>query len=187
MHKNKMKIQKKVLCFFLLFSLFANSIYSQSSDDCKYSMTITYLRTNIQINERIKHLFPKAVNKKDTYVDFNLSDRIDFLQISYFQEQLSMKDYGIDKELIKDSKMYYDKYYFKSFSSEFLNKIKSPNESKLFLTFSKPVGDHLVVELRNYNPALDESGKLGKAMLIFIRFGSDGTIEDALFAGAAYN
>jgi hypothetical protein len=175
------------LSLFFIFSILANFIYSQSSDECKYSMTIAYLRTNIQINERIKLFFRKEVSKKDKYVDFNLSDRIDFFPISYFQEQLNTKDYGIDKELINDSKMYYDRYYFKSFSSEFLSKIKSPNESKLFLTFSKPVGDHLVVELRNYNPALDGNRKFGKAMLIFIRFGSDGIIEDALFSGATYN
>lgn len=162
---------------------------SQSNDECRYLMALTYLRTNTQINEEIKGLFSriKLIKKKDKFVEFHLSNRVDFLSITGFKEDLDSTNFGIGKELINNYKLYHEKYFFESFRSEFLRRIAEPNESKLFLTFSKPVENYLVAEIGNFDPELYQTKKFGLGMKIFFKFDSSGLIENVLYARSAYN
>lgn len=159
----------------------------QNSDDCKYLTVLTFLRTNKAINEKIKKFFPKHINKKDKYVEFNISNRIDFIGISSFKERLKEKKYSIENDLIDDSGLYYKKVFFESFKSDFLENLIEHNNSKLYLTFSKPIKDYLVVELGDFDPAINLRVKYGKGMQMFFKFDSFGKIEDVLYSGAIYN
>ena len=181
-----MKMLKPQFVFIFFLSMISNSVRSQTNDECRYLMVLNYLQSSMVVKQKADLYFREIVDKKDKYIELNLSDRIDFLGISLFREQLKIKNYGIETELNNDS-LYYVRYSFKSFRSEFLRKIRAPNNSKLFLTFSKPVDDYLVVELRNYDPEMDGNRKFGKALQLFFKFDSAGIIADVLFAGAAYN
>lgn len=177
--------KRAIICITLtMWSVIA---LSQNSDDCKYLSVLTYLRTNKAVNEKIKVFFPRQVRKKDKYIDFNLSDRIDFIGISSFKERLKEKKYIIDVELLDNSQLYYKKFYFESYNSDFLKRLVEQNSSNLFLTFSSPINDYLVVELGDFDPAINLRVKYGRGMQMFFKFDSRGRIEDVLFSGAAYN
>lgn len=165
------------------------SVKSQTREDCKYLTVLTYIRTNAEINNKIKAFFPWAAKKKDKYVEFNLSDRIDFIGISYFKEKLKADTigYGINEELLTTDTGYYKRYFFESFRSEFLKKIIERNGSSLFLTFSKPIDNYLVVELGNFDPEINQKVKYGKGMQMFFAFDESGVIKNVLYSGAAYN
>ena len=85
-----MKFLKRclVVTILLLIGLIAKS---QTSDEWKYLMVLTYLRTNKEINSHIKDLFVKRklAKEKDPYVEFNLNDRIGFLSYSDFIKKLN--------------------------------------------------------------------------------------------------
>ena len=179
----------KFVLILISFLFLAEASMSQSVDECKYLSALTYLRTNANINERIKGLFSriKIINKKDRFVEFNLSNRVDYLSIYDFKETLNSKDFGISKELINDNKLFYTKYFFESFRSEFLKKIIDSNESKLFLTFSKPFDNYLLAIIGNSNPDLTGTFRMGLGMTILFRFNSSGLVEDVLCSAAAFN
>jgi hypothetical protein len=114
-------IKRAIICITLtMWSVIA---LSQNSDDCKYLSVLTYLRTNKAVNKKIKDFFPRKVRKKDKYIDFNLSDRIDFIGISSFKERLKEKKYIIDVELLGNSQLYYKEFYFESYNCDFLKSL----------------------------------------------------------------
>lgn len=175
------------LAIFLLLIVISGN--SQTGSDCKYMTVLTYIRTNSDINKKIKAFFPWAATKKEKYVEFNLSDRVDFIGISYFKDKI-MADtfrYGISEKLLAVDTEYYNKYYFESFRSEFLKKIFERNGSSLFLTFSKPIDNYLVVELGDFDPEINQRVKYGKGMQMFFLFDETGVIKNVLYSGAAYN
>lgn len=188
-NKKKMKISYKKIIIQTLFLIAVISVNSQTSDQCKYLIVLTYIRTNTDINDKIKVFFPRTVRKKDKYVEFNLSDRVDFIGISHFKERIQADTirYGITQELLNDNKAYIKKYFFESFRSDFLKKIAERNSSRLFLTFSKPVDNYLVAELGDFNPEINQKVKYGKGMLMFFKFDTSGIIEEVLYSGSAYN
>ena len=171
-----------IIAFFTI-----ESAKSQSNEDCKYLSVLTYCRTNTDVNKKIKLFFPSLVTKKEKYVEFNVSDRIEFLDVSYFKDKLVQGHYGINEDLLANAQEYRKKFYFEPYQSELLKNLVQRNQSKLFLTFSKPVGDWLVVQLAAFDPELKRTVKFGKAMLILFKFNSVGRIEDVMYAGAAYN
>ena len=181
-----MKAFAKFLGLTTASMIFCLGARSQSGDECKFLMVLTYLRTNSQIIDHIKSFFPGAAQKRDKFVEIQVCEGIQFLGISLFKDELSKKDYGISKELITDGKLYREKYYFPSYYSTFLKKIAPVNESKLYLTFSRPIDNYEVVEIGNVVPVM-EGRKFGKALRIFFEFDSDGTIEEVLYARSVYN
>jgi hypothetical protein len=184
-----MKNFYKNIVFITLLLLAVISGSSQTGSDCKYLSVLTYIRTNTDINKRIKTFFPWAAKKKEKYVEFNLSDRVDFIGISYFREKI-MSDtlkYRISEKLLTSDKEYYNRYFFESFKSEFLRNIVERNSSSLFLTFSKPIDNYLVVELGNFDPGINQKVKYGKGMQMFFLFDESGVITSVLYSGAAYN
>ncbi len=169
-----------------LFLLLSFTGFSQYEEYCKYQAVLSYIRCDRKVNERIKIFFPKLVSKKDKYVELNISSRIDFLSIIPFKTELLRKEYFTNKELLKnDSSSYYKRYYFESYESDFLRNLIEPNSSKLYLTFSKPFGDYLVVEIGELF-SKQSNYRFGKGMHIFFRFNSLGLIEDVIYAGSTY-
>lgn len=182
-----MKLFKTILVFLAFNLLWCIMAFSQSGDDCKYLTVLTIFRTSTDINEKAKAFFPNIFKKKDKYIEFNLSDRIDFFGIGDFKEKLKSKNWGINDSLLNNAKAYYKQYYFESFRSDFLRGLKFPKVSKLYLTLSKPVGDYLVAELSTFDPEQSQKIKFGKGLLFLFKFDEHGLIVDILYAGSAYN
>ncbi len=166
--------------FFLALSLKLNA---QKLLDDKYLIAIIYLRTNEAANEQMKQTFQKLARKKSRYVDFNIHDQITFLEIWPFQSQLLEQGLGIDKGLVSNENLYRSKYRFKPYTNELLASLMKKPESKLFLTFSKPVDDFLLAEMTTFYPNI----KMGKAMQFLFKFNSNGLIEKVLYSTLQYN
>lgn len=180
-----MKAINKYIALLLVHLLSISSVKSQSGDECKYLTILTYLRTNSQVNEKIKMVFPGYFKKKEKYIEFNLSATITFVGILDFGDRL--KKYASSDSLLNDRNKYYNKYIFYPFKSDFLKNIMEQNDSKLFLTLSKPLNDFLLVEITSFNPELYGGRKFGKGIDIFFKFNAMGIVESAEYAGAAYN
>lgn len=182
-----MKYLKKYLIVIIIFSLSTKSAKSQSNDECKYLMVLTYLRTNEQINEHLKGMFFRhKKSKKSKFVEFNLNNQIEFIGIGHFRDSLNSRDYGISKELVNDNKLYRDSFYFERFRLQFLDKLIEPNPSSLYLTFSKSVGNILVAAIGNMDPKLYGVNQWGLGLTMLFKFDSLGLIENVFYYGAAY-
>jgi hypothetical protein len=181
-----MRLKKNIL-FVINFLFFVIAVKSQSNDECKYISVLTYLRTNVHANEEIKIIFNRFIKKKDKFIEFNLSNRIDFIGIQDFKEDLQSDNFGIDTTLINNARLYRVKYFFDSYRSDFLKKIiQQPMESKLFLTFSKPIDNYLIAELGNFDPDINVTTKFGKGLEMLFKFDSSGLIEAILYRGVTY-
>lgn len=178
-----MKSIKKYIIVVIAFLFFTFSAKSQTSDECKYLTVLIYMQTNTQVNEQVKLFFPRQTKKKDKYVEFNLSALISFVSISNLQERL--EKYMTSDTLLNDSRSFYKKYYFDSFKSEFLENLMEQTDSKLFLTFSKPINDFLLAEINDFEPY--GSRRFGKGMTVFFKFDKTGLVQSVEFGGAAYN
>ena len=176
---------KKGVLFFLLI-IQSTLGFTQENDYCKYQTVLLYIRCNKKINEEIKTAFPKLTSKKEKYVELNIFPRVDFLGINPFKNELQGKEYFVKKELFgMDSSSYFKKFYFESYESDFLKKLVEPNDSKLYLTFSKSFENFLVVEIGDLR-SKTTNYRFGSGMRIFFRFNSLGTIESVLYAGSNY-
>ena len=179
-------IKKYIIpCILLSFSISAKS---QFPEECRYLSVLTYLRTNTGINTSIKSQFFKGQknHKKDKFVHFQINDSVTFLNIYDFLDQLYLKEIGISQDLISNPQLYKDKYYFKPYKSEFLSKIDEDSTSFIYLTFSKPIDNYIIVEFGNMNPKLYGVKQWGLGLSILFKFNSLGLIEDKLYYGAAY-
>lgn len=179
---------KYYILWLILFMIVPNlKIKAQNSDECKYLTVLLYLHTNDIFLEKSKNFYPNFIKKKANCIKFNIDQTIRFIDFQTFENQLKNKNY-ISQEFIKSNKLYYEKYFFEPFESNFLKNIVSANKSNLFITFSKPIENYLLIEISHINPELNPTGrKTGKSMFVFFKFHSDGKIEDVLYSGAVYN
>ena len=171
----------------MITSFFINSVKCQSNDDCKYLSVLVYLRTNKAVNDQIKQSFPALTKRKDKYVEFSISDRVEFIGISDFKRNPDINTFGIDSPLINNNQLYYNKYFFTSYTLKFLNKaMEQPEQDKVgfYLTFSKSIDDYLVTELTLMDPRIHHH--MGNTMQMLFKFNSDGLIEKCIYAWAAY-
>jgi hypothetical protein len=173
----------------ILFSLSLGSAKSQSIDECKYLMVLNYLKTNLTVNERLKLMFVKSklANKKDKYVEFKISPKIIFISLGGFRDSLKSSELGISSELIESYDRFREKYHFSSFKSDFLKKIAEPNDSQLYLTFSKPIGNFLVVEIGSTDPEMIGVRQFGIGVTLLFIFDSSGFIQKTFDQYGVYN
>ncbi|MBN8687590.1 MAG: hypothetical protein J0M10_11235 [Chitinophagales bacterium] len=181
-----MRYLNKLLFYILLFSIF-HEANAQQDEGCKYLAVVSYIRTNYAVNDKIKLFFPHAAKKKQLFVEVGLYEKISFLNISGFEVRLKEKKYILDEKIITNPNLYYDKYYFTPYISSFLEQVKWQSESKLFLSFSKPIDNYLIAEITDFNPGKYGGSKFGKGMKMFIKFNTMGLVEDILYTGAIFN
>ena len=89
--------------------------------------------------------------------------------------------------MIFDHNAYRKQYYFDTYRSEYLKQLMDPNDSKLFLTFSKPVGNFLIIEIGSMNPENYSIRQFGLGMTILFTFNSSGLVDEIFYSAAAYN
>ena len=179
--------KRLILITFPLF-LLGISAKSQSQDECKYLMVLTYLRTNTRINDQLKALFfrHKKERRNKIYVDFELSKKVEFIGLNYFKDSVSNEELGINKELISNNDLYLAKYFFQPYESKFLDKLLISNDSGIYLTFSRPVGNYIVAAMGNMNPEINGGvNKFGLSMTMLFEFDSLGIVSHVFYYGAA--
>jgi hypothetical protein len=184
-----MKSLSKYLLFLSALTFLGNQAKSQSNDECKYLMVLNYLRTNIKVNERLKLMFVKRklANKRDKYVDFKISPKVTFMSLGGFRDSLKSSELGISEVLIENYERFRDKYYFSSLNLDFLKKIDQANNSQLYLTFSKPIGNFLVVEIGSTDPEIIGIRHFGIGVTLLFIFDSSGFILKVFDQYGVYN
>jgi hypothetical protein len=128
-----------------------------------------------------------VLKKKQLFVDFGLYEKVTFLNIAGFEARLKEKKYLLNDTLINNPNLYYKRYYFIPYESEMLRQLKWNTESKLFLSFSKPIDNYLIAEVTDFDPNKYGGSKFGKGMKMFIKLNTVGLVDDILFTGAVFN
>jgi hypothetical protein len=177
---------KIVIGFFLI--VFNLTTHAQSSDECKYLSVLTYMRTNSKFNKQLKeHLSLKKIEKKQIYFEFNINPVIEFLDILEFKDKLNYDSLSIDKTTFMNDRLFYEKNHFDTFESVFLGQIIEKNSSKYYLTFSKPFGNLLIVEMLNFENRINRVRRFGSGVKILIHFNNNGLIGGVYFNTVMYN
>lgn len=161
---------KKLFCVLLLFVFLAPAYGQDKAIDGKYFSALLYLKTNKQINDDIHSNFRRLAGKKKiTFVEFNVSNKVEFLDLAPFKERIAISKKGIPFDHLDNFDSYRKDYYFVPFYTQ-LNKVIKPNESKLHITFSKPMDNYLVLEIRTANPKFSINSKSNVKMRILLTF-----------------
>lgn len=185
-----MKIKNTILSLTILLLLSYNS-RAQSSEDFKYLMILNYLNSDSTIIEKIKGLYKQIglISKKEKHVDFKIVDTVAFFYLSTFKfhDTLKSSELGIEQTLIDSSNLYREKFYFEPYESPFLKRLSSRKDSPLYLTFSKPIGNYVIVELNNKRNNPIGMRKVGLAMSILFIFDTDGFIQRTSIQSGVYN
>jgi hypothetical protein len=161
------------------------NLQAQSVGDCKYFQVISYIRTHEEFNRQI---MPFLLNKKKTkFLDFNVSPWIQFMEYRQFKEKVNADSLGINRQVISNDRLFFEKYNFAPFKSSFLEKTISNVESKFYLTFSQVIGNSLMVEILNFDNNPHIVRRLGSGVKILFIFDQTGLIEYTLINKVAYN
>ena len=185
-----MKIKNAILSLTLLM-IFSNNSNAQSTEDFKYLMILNYLNSDSAIIEKIKGLYRQIglISKKEKHVDFKIVDTVEFFYLSTFRHHDTLKssELGLEQSLIDSSNLYREKFYFEPYESQFLKRVSFRKDSHLYLTFSKPVGNYVIVELNNKRNNPRSIRKTGVAMSILFIFDTNGFIERTSIQSGVYN
>jgi hypothetical protein len=163
---------------------------SQITDGYKYLMILNYLHSDSITKAQIKNLFITRKLKKyrkNLNTDFNIVDKIEFVDIGGFKDSLVSSELGISQDLINDYNRYREIYYFDRFESPFLKKLSTSSTGSLYLSFSKPIGNYVIVVLADGNPELTGVRQFCMAKTFLFIFDSSGFIKRVLSHAAAYN
>lgn len=178
-----MTIKRKYYLSLIILILTHFNSNGQDTSDCKYLKGLYYLKSNIEVNQKIIKFFPKKISQKEKIVEFNLSNRVAYIDYGEFENVL---DVELVAEL-KYGKIFLEKYFFKPYNSDYLEKLIVPNHSSLFLYFSKPIDRYLIAELGFFEPSKFIQRKYGVAMQILFKFNKEGFVEEVFYSGASYN
>ena len=177
------------ILFILIFLISSFKIaYAQDSIDSKYLHALLYLKTNEDVNKKIKWTFKKSLKlkKKEKFVDFHIQKEIRFMNINQFESELKKKDYGIkeDKELLDDFKLYTEHYDFANYEEDRLGELISSPDSDLVLVFSKPTNNYLIAIMLDSRVTRDGKSLLGRSIMFLFVYDEHGLVKDVAFSMA---
>jgi len=174
---------KKILIILIL--LFNLSVFAQKNLDSKYLTALIYLKTNSEINQKIKDYrehWLKNKKSKNNIESFNISKYISYLSIPNIKEEL---------DIFKiDSKKHREKYYFDIEENILFNELLPNINSKIYLLFSKPIDNYLIAEfmINSSNNEIDMvTHKTGPAMHLLFVFGENNIVKDVYVSYSYYN
>ena len=160
--------------FFVCFHLL--SVYAHSQNDTlKYQTVLSYLDTNKASQNIIRAVFKDFIKKKQP-IKFRISPWVKFMLISRFKDKIQPADYLLTETQVNDYNQYLRDYNFDTFISEFLKSKDKVTNNRLFLSFSKPLNNYLIVEICSRDPGTgwcDYATYMG----ILFRFDTIGHIE----------
>ncbi|TAE47184.1 MAG: hypothetical protein EAZ06_09545 [Cytophagales bacterium] len=170
-------MKKIILVIISFFNLI--SVKSQSNNDCRYLMVITYLKSDSAIIQKVKNTF-LGKKKNKVGLDFSVHKGIQFLDLSSFKLD-SIECKPLLKYLGNEKK-------FNPYNSVFLEKLKLKSNTTYHLIFSEPIENYLVVEFCNYAPPeINRKIKFGLGLRILFRFDEFGIIDYVVSSRVAYN
>lgn len=176
------------LALFSLTILLPVFSYTQDCSESKYLAALLAIRTSLEINEEIKRVFPRATRKRDEYVDFLVSENVEYLALyDFFGDKA--KSFIIDSLGLESSGRggsYDRKNQFESYRIPCLGRLMPPSESVLILTFSEPKDDYVIAEFLDarYNKSII---KMGQSLQILFLFDDKGLVRDVKFSARLYN
>jgi hypothetical protein len=171
-----------VSLFFIVFFR-ANA---QSEADFKYLTVFSYLKTDERINEELKRAFRFKKKRNQRFVEFNVMNRVDFLDVSLFLNNSDFMESLEEGMNINDNKEFRATYAFESYYSQFLLEMFPTNNSELYLTFSQSFGNYLIVEFTMIKP-VSPKHKLGLGFQVLFKFKENMTVESVAYAASMYN
>jgi hypothetical protein len=178
----------KVLSLIFVLFIVGGTSYPQTNDECKYFQVITFIKTNAELNSQIKDFLTlDKKSKKEKFIEINISPWIQFIEFRQFKDKVSADSVDVSKEIISDDRLYYKTYYFEPYRSTFLESTTGKTAAKLYLTFSKMVGNTLLVEILNFDNHPNIIRRIGSGVKILFVFDQAGLIKSTLFARIAYN
>lgn len=184
----------KNFIYLILFFTLNNSSNLEKDNDKIYLSSLLYLKTNEEVNSKIKAFAKKWLKKekipKDKIIEFNLSNDISFLTIFDFKDKIDYSVSKIDEDLVENIGLYNKEYFFEPFEYPLFKKIIPRNSSKLFLIFSKPTDNYLLAEflikdVNNDNQFLKT--KQGPSLQLLFVFDEENTIIQFYTSGTYYN
>lgn len=146
----------------------------------KYMSATIYLRSNRDLNDSIKKVFPKLTKKKSDFVSINLTDDIRFQGLEEFELQIESEDLLPDSLLKIPPQEFNDIYRFNPYKIQILGKLLNFPDSKLFLTFSQPVGNILTAKITTYIPNI----RMGRVMYLLFIFDEYDVVKNVLCSSA---
>lgn len=169
----------------------------QQADETKYLASLLYLKTNAEINGKIKKYFKRQLKKNEMdcdFLSFNVASDIYFQPLSNFQDQINYDKYPVRKEFVNDPLKYKRIYGFESYRSDLLTQLIPRNSSRLYLAFSKPVNNYLIAEFyvqedsfEHKLSSVNETLKRGTFVHLLFFFKKDGSVDDVYLSGFHYN
>lgn len=181
----------KNVIYILFLLLCINGLFSQEIEDNRYLTSLLYLKTNQEVNNKVKKYFKRDLKKtkllKSDYILFNLSNQVRFQSMTDFDESIDYDKYDIDKSLVSNRKLYNKKYGFDSYGkSELFSELIPSNESPLCLVFSKPIDNYLIAEI-SVGDCSDTGIKRGTVVHLLFLFKNTGAIDQVYIKGFHYN
>lgn len=173
---------------FIFTLLISVSTQAQSNDECKYFQVISFIRTNSEFNNQIKdYLILNKAFKKANFIDLHISPWIKFIAITQFKDKINSDSVGISKDILTNDRLYFKAYNFEYFKSSLLEKTTNSNEKTFYLTFSKVIGNTLLVEILNYDNGPQMINHFGSGVKVLFIFDKFGIIKTTLFNKVVYN
>lgn len=179
----------KKLMIIIIAVAICNNTYAQRSDELKYFQVLTYIKYNTDFSSRLKqYLNFNKTNNKAKYIDVNVTPWIEFIEIRQFKDSIIADSAGINKEILSNDRLYYQTYNFEPYKSTLLEKSVSRNEDVgLYLTFSRVIGNTLLVEILNSDNQPHRIKRMGMGVKILFIFDRSGIIKATLFSNIYYN
>lgn len=187
---------KKTTIYLMLIFLYIQTSIAQQEQKVspKYLTTLIYLKTDKEINQKIRNFNNKWLKKqkikKNECVDFNLSKYVSYMPIPDLNYEVDYAKYTDSDSLVDNNKSHREKYNFELQEVPEFKKLVPNTESKLYLLFSKPIDNYLIVEfmIKTSNHEIDMSTlKRGPALHLLIFFDDNGLVEKVYTSGSYYN
>jgi hypothetical protein len=182
-----LKIQTMKTLLLSVLLLVSIDVFSQSNDECKYFTVLTYLNTNKAINKQIKEYYNFGKANKSRFLDMNVTAWIEFMEIYEFKNKIIPDSIGLSKEIVSDDRLYFKTYNFEPFKSVLLSETIEENDSKLYLTFSKVIGNSLLIEILTSKNDFPRGRRRGGGVKILFVFNPSGSIKTVLLNTVVYN
>jgi hypothetical protein len=158
---------------------------AQDTINRKYLVALLHLKSDTAIiNRMVSTFYPYETNR--TSVEFIVHDEVWFHPLNTFRSFLEENDWGIDKSIISDKKVFEDKYYFEPHKMPLVSLLLPPTNSKLVLTFSKPVGNFLMAEMLDGRVNSTNTFKTGNAIEFLFIFDENGLIKKVFATSPVY-
>lgn len=146
----------------------------------KYLSAAVFLRSNAQLNDSIKKVFPKLAKRRRDFAPVNITDDVQFIGLDEFNTQIKSTYIAPASSLKISPSEFKAKFQFTSYKLPLLENLVIFPDSKLFLTFSEPAENFLMARITTYIPNI----RMGQVMYVLFIFDENDVVEDVILSSA---